>query len=213
MIDGSGGLNPYCPEYTSPATSQLAAAVAFLEAHPGHVSLVTIDIGANDVDGCFNPAETVAEIESCVAAALPTMATNLGEIVGALAAADRGGHIVGMNYYDPFLADWLSGSTGETLAEGSAELAVAVNGELASVYAHFGVPVADIAGAFQTTNFNLIPFIRIPFNVALICAWTWMCAPAPYGAPNSAAIHANDLGYAVIAGTFLARLRESGFLR
>ena len=32
--------------------SQLAAAVAFLSAHRGHVRLVTIDIGANDPEDC-----------------------------------------------------------------------------------------------------------------------------------------------------------------
>src|SRR5579862_5239328 len=35
-----------------PAGSQLAAAVAFLTAHRGHVRLVTIDIGANDPEDC-----------------------------------------------------------------------------------------------------------------------------------------------------------------
>ncbi|MGA8015720.1 MAG: SGNH/GDSL hydrolase family protein [Candidatus Dormiibacterota bacterium] len=210
MMDGSGGLNPYCPEYASPASSQLSAALAFLEKHPGQVSLVTIDIGANDVDGCFIPTETAAEIEACVFAAVPTLAANLGgilhQIVETLASLDPGGRIMGMNYYDPFLADYLSPG-GQTLAEGSVELADAVNAELATVYGDFRVPVAGVAGAFQTDNFGLIPFIHIPTNVALICAWTWMCAPSPYG-PN---IHANDIGYAVIAGTFLAELRGHGF--
>ena len=38
----------------------------------------------------------------------------------------------------------------------------------------------------------------VPLNVARICEWTWMCAPAPVG-PN---IHANAAGYQVIADAF-----------
>lgn len=39
-------------------------------------------------------------------------------------------------------------------------------------------------------------------NVALICQWTWECAPPPVG-PNE---HANAAGYGVIAQAFLAVL-------
>jgi lysophospholipase L1-like esterase len=38
----------------------------------------------------------------------------------------------------------------------------------------------------------------VPLNVARICGWTWMCAPAPVG-PN---IHANAAGYQQIAAAF-----------
>jgi hypothetical protein len=41
-----------------------------------------------------------------------------------------------------------------------------------------------------------------PLDVAVICQLTWMCAPARVG-PN---IHPNQLGYAVIAHAFLAKL-------
>ena len=40
-----------------PGGSQLAAAVAFLHAHRGHVLLVTIDIGANDPEDCGSQPE------------------------------------------------------------------------------------------------------------------------------------------------------------
>ena len=58
--------------------------------------------------------------------------------------------------------------------------------------------MVDVAQSFQTTNFTNVPFVNLPLNVVAICSFTWMCAPAPQG-PN---IHANDIGYAVIAGTF-----------
>ena len=66
------------------------------------------------------------------------------------------------------------------------------------MYGAFGVPVADVQSAFQTTNFASVPPLGVPVNVILVCSWTWMCAPAPVG-PN---IHANVVGYWVIAGSF-----------
>ena len=48
MINGMHSLCHYA------AGSQLDAAVAFLEAHPGQVAFITIDVGANDLlDGCL----------------------------------------------------------------------------------------------------------------------------------------------------------------
>jgi hypothetical protein len=41
-------------------------------------------------------------------------------------------------------------------------------------------------------------------NVAVICQLTYMCAPPPVG-PN---IHANRIGYSVIAATFAATLLD-----
>src|SRR5918996_59104 len=46
MITGNGSACPY------PGGSQLGAALAFLEANRGAVSLVTIDMGANDLLPC-----------------------------------------------------------------------------------------------------------------------------------------------------------------
>jgi lysophospholipase L1-like esterase len=43
---------------------------------------------------------------------------------------------------------------------------------------------------------------EVPLNVARICAWTWICAPAPLGPDN----HPNVDGYAVIARAFAAEL-------
>ena len=49
MITGKNSLCHYA------AGSQLDAAVAFLEAHPGQVAFITIDIGANDlVERCLD---------------------------------------------------------------------------------------------------------------------------------------------------------------
>jgi len=67
--------------------------------------------------------------------------------------------------------------------------------------------VADVAGAFHSSNFaTMVPFPpphnSVPLNVATICQLTYMCVPAPVG-PN---IHANPDGYGVMAATFAAVL-------
>jgi hypothetical protein len=110
--------------------------------------------------------------------------------------------IVGMNYYDPFLAAWLLGPEGQALAHAAAVGSAMFNALLGGLYAGFGVPVADVAAAFHSDDFTMVPALGVPLNVLLVCRWTWMCVPPPVG-PN---IHANADGYAVIAGAFLAVL-------
>jgi lysophospholipase L1-like esterase len=166
-----------------PHKTQLAEAVAFLHAHAGHVALVTIDIGGNDLLG-----------PSGLDAALPNLASILAEL---RAAAGPGVPIVGATYYHPFLpVVWAGGGLDTLRAE--VESIVAVNDRLEAVYATAGDPVADVEGAFATTDFTLVS--GTPRNVVNVCMWTWMCAPPPLG-PD---IHPNTAGYAVMAQAFLA---------
>jgi lysophospholipase L1-like esterase len=185
---------------TYPLGSQLAQAVSFLHAHRGFVAFVTIDIGANDIDGCVADGEGNP---ACVDAAFASVSTNLPTILGKLrSAAGPAIPIIGMNYYDPFLAAWLQGTAGQTLAVESEQLAVQYNGVLDSIYGGAGSAVADVQDAFSTTDFTdmvSLPGIGgVPLNVARICEWTWMCAASPLG-PN---IHANTTGYEQIAEAF-----------
>ena len=61
-------------------------------------------------------------------------------------------------------------------------------------------------GAFSSDDFTTLVSLpgvgEVPLNVARICMWTWVCAPAPLGPDN----HANADGYRVIAGAFAAKL-------
>ena len=193
---------------TYPKGSQLAEAVSFLHAHKDKVELITIDMGVNDIlaDGCI--VGTAVDFE-CINGALFRISTNLPVILAALRdAADPGTPIVGMNYYNTFLAAWLSGPAGQVLAMQSAGLAGFLNyGVLGPTYSYFGIPVADVAGAFYSDDFtNMVPFpepfFMVPRNVAVICQLTYMCVPPPVG-PN---IHANPDGYGVSAATFAAIL-------
>src|SRR6266516_3557604 len=181
--------------------SQLAAEVRFLHAHRARVSLVTIDIGANDADGCVT-RPSLANFASCLTSSVPQETTNLTTILTRLRKADPNGRIIAMNYYLPALAQWRNGLVGQAVARLSEMAIVGYNVVLAHVYKASGVRVADVAGAFHTSDFTqqvAVPGLgRLPRNVAAICQWTWECAAPPRG-PN---VHANQAGYQVIAHAF-----------
>ena len=176
------------------SVTQLAQATTFLKAHAGHVAFLTIDIGANDVDSCTG----VGGIDTtCIANGLAAVNTNLPKILSALQSADPGIRIFGMNYYDPFLAAWLTGASGQTLAQQSDTQADGFNAILAARYAAAGVPVADVATAFQTDDFALTGTYNdqtVPQNVANICSLTYMCTISDF--------HTDDAGHAVLAQSF-----------
>ena len=185
--------------------NQLAQAAAFLASHKGKVQLVTIDIGANDLNPCL-ALTNITDIVKCLEGVFPQIQTNLTTIMNTLTTASGSGPppIIGMAYYDPELANWLKGDpASKTLAKDSIALAQAFNGLLGGVYTNFGAKVADVFTAFHTSAFGarvtLPAFGKVPKDVGYICMYTWMCAPPPVG-PN---IHANVLGYGVIANTFL----------
>lgn len=189
---------------TYPEGSQLAQAVQFLNKHAGQVQLVTIDIGANDLNPCVVLTKP-AKIVKCLEKVIPQTVTNLGQIMTELRSADPApGTIIGMSYYVPELAGWLKGTkAARALATVSVALGKAFNQDLAGVYKKFGAPVANVFGAFRTGDFTDMvstpAFGTVPLNVATLCSYTWECAPPPVG-PNE---HANVLGYGVIANTFL----------
>ena len=185
--------------------TQLKQAAAFLSSHKGHVQLVTIDIGANDLNPCV-VLPTIKKIVKCLSKVFPVLLTNLAQIMATLTAASGSSlpPTIGMTYYVPQLAAWLQGTAAaKTFAKDSVTLGEAFATNLTGVYTKFGAKVADVFTAFQTTKFTpkvtLPAFGKVPLNVGLLCSYTWMCAPPPVG-PNE---HANVLGYGVIANTFL----------
>ena len=163
--------------------SQLADAVAFLEEHPGEVAFVTIDLGANDV---------------LSGGGVAAIGANLPPALAELIAAGPGVPIIGMNYYDPFLAPvWFQTMS---LAALQAEVATTVgfNNFLEGIYGAFGLEVADVETAFSVTDLTLVG--GTPVNVLRTCAWTWMCSVGD--------IHANTDGYGVMAEAFRAQLDD-----
>jgi len=183
--------------------SQLAQAIAFLKAHAGATQVVTIDIGANDLNPCV-ALTSIAKIVQCLNKVFPPMLKNLATIMTELRTA--GGtslKIVGMTYYVPELAEWLLGGAARQVAEASPELGSIFGQDLRVIYKKFGAPVASLYQAFDTANIKqmvtLPAFGKVPKDVAMVCYYTWECAPKPQG-PNE---HANVLGYGLIANTFL----------
>ncbi len=181
---------------------QLAGAESFLAAHPGQVALVTIDIGGNDIVGCGSRTGQAAT--ACVQQALATIETNLATILAALRQAGGAGlPIYGMNYFDPFLIEWLTGPSGQAAAQQSVSSLLELNAAIQSVDASFGVPTADVAAAFDSTDFTDLvpsPWGVVPRNVFLVCSWLDVhCTP---GGPEGFGDDANAAGYRAIANAF-----------
>ncbi|HEX9064122.1 MAG TPA: SGNH/GDSL hydrolase family protein [Streptosporangiaceae bacterium] len=192
-----------------PAGSQLRQATRFLRAHRGRTALVTIDIGANDVNSCVlgQPPPTIL---TCLIGRIGQTRHNLDVILSALRAA--GGRrllIVGMTYYVPELGLWYQGRRGRQIALVTADFVAGANKFIATAYRRYRARVADTYGAFRSVDFGTVlkhgkrgsgrlPARPVPPNVHAICRLTWMCAAPPRG-PNE---HANAAGYALIARTF-----------
>jgi lysophospholipase L1-like esterase len=185
-----GGICSY-----SPASSQLTAAVAFLQNNAGKVSPVTLDIGANDVlrDTTVNPDGSCTIDQNGFSNDLATLDTNLtGTILPDLRAAltVKGrvtGSIVVMNYYDP-LQNICSNTVPDTQV---------LNSHLAADVSGFGT-IVDVFTAFGGAG---VPNLNI-------CTYTWFtlgCPNIPQSQQTSD-IHATSLGYSVIANTFAAAI-------
>jgi len=198
----NGGSCPYL------AGSQLDAAVDFLGDNTNKVFLLSIDIGANDFRnaGCITDAVDF----NCVNAVSGQVATGLAAVLDTLnGAADPATTIIGMNYYNPYLASWLTGTNGQSLAMDSAQAGVVFNDSLRTTYAAAGISMADVYAAFASDDFSTMvssplppPNDMLPLSVANICSFTYMCDAAPVG-PD---IHANVSGYGLIADTLRSAL-------
>jgi lysophospholipase L1-like esterase len=182
----SCGAPHYYKHVLYPKGTQLAEALGFLEAHKSKVALVTIDIGANDLqrlDSQGNVVICLLEPAGC-ATQQTRLTANLSAILSDLrAAAGPDVPIVGMTYYNPFAPLWFTNPATALFVGGRVEDGNAV---LASTYAAAGVPVADVAGAFENGIY--------PDSALNVCAWTWACSLGD--------LHANTAGYGVIAQAF-----------
>ncbi len=200
MMDASDPVNVLCKDEGLPYSdtgTQLGAAESFLRAHVGQVPYITIDIGANNVQGCLTGSSISI---TCITTGLSEISAQLPLIVRGLQAAAPGVPIFGMDYYNPFLAEWvLAGASGPTLATESAQLSSILNGSLVNTYgANHAIPV-DVQGVFATQDFAMTGTwngATVPQNVARTCEWTHMCDNSPY------TIHTNDIGHAKLAGAF-----------
>ena len=159
--------------------SQLNAALAYLAAHRGQVSPVTLDIGANDVLSGIN-TKTCTFDAAAFNSHLATVDANLTQTIlpklhqALMVNGQLTGDLVMMNYYDPL----------QNVCPNTVPLVQLVNQHLANDVRGFGiiVDVFDAFGGTTTPNPN-------------ICSFTWMCSIFHD-------IHAKDQGYSVIASAF-----------
>jgi hypothetical protein len=177
--------------------TQLAEAEHFLRTHRGETRVLTIDIGGNDAQNANCAAN--ADPAACNARLNLDLRRNLSHILMRLRLADPQVLIVGMTYYNPWNALWLSGQHEQAAA--SAPVTRAFNDVLSTTFTNAGARVADVGAAFATYDFTTIvdtPFGSVPIAVARVCQWTWTCAPPPVG-PD---VHGNTEGYGVMADVF-----------
>ena len=100
--------------------------------------------------------------------------------------------IVVLTYYNPLLAAWLTVLRARRPPRSRSRSSAALNAEITKAAKAVTAKVADVAGAFATTDGSGSPQ---PTNVKRICDWTWMCSRND--------IHANDAGYAAMAAAVL----------
>jgi lysophospholipase L1-like esterase len=198
-----GGICTYPGE--TGAGTQLRAALDFLRTHAGHVPMITLDIGINNVSPCTHSG-TPAVVDSCAEPLIAGLRSDTAAVLKALRAADPSAVIVGLDYYVPELSYWLGGSGGQSYATVMQSMIRSMNTALAADYKTAGARYADVFTAFKSGDLTdlttLAGYGSVPVGVARICQWTWMCA-AP---PKNLNVHANRLGYKVIAQTIYAIL-------
>lgn len=209
MIEG--GICDY------PAGSQLDEAAQFLVNNRDNIFLVTYDIGVNDIlsSDCIDQSASppVVDVE-CLQALFPVIGSNLSIIAGTLfSAVNADTPVIGMNYYNTFLALWFLGPEGQLLAQLSDQLVQAFDfSVIMPVNDLYGFPTANVYGAFDAGNFTdtvqFPPFGQVPINVITLCQLTGMCPPPGSGIPPN--IHPNTDGYAVITQAFVAVLSSLG---
>ncbi|HTA15446.1 MAG TPA: SGNH/GDSL hydrolase family protein, partial [Solirubrobacteraceae bacterium] len=161
------------------SSSQLSDALAYLQANPGAVNPITIDIGANDALGV---TEGICKLEpACIAEQAPALfahiASNLGLILADLRGAAPHAKIIVLGLYNPF---------GSSLP-GSDQLTAQLNEVMKQVAGTVGARFADPLPVFNPPG---------PREQPTICLLTNFCTPLMD-------IHPTDLGYAVLAGLVL----------
>ncbi|MGA2432231.1 MAG: SGNH/GDSL hydrolase family protein [Acidimicrobiales bacterium] len=188
--------------YTLPNT-QLSIATGFLTSNEKHVGLVTIDLGFNDIRPCMLVA---AFEESCANVGVASVKEYLPTILGRLqAAAGPNVHFIGLEYSDPYLADYLDGTEGRLNAAETLSDFNHLNAVLAGACRAAGIAVADVPKTYKsvdTATYNLKLVGPVPTNVAEACLLTWQCTGTPFGPDD----HPNNAGYQFIANAIELQL-------
>jgi lysophospholipase L1-like esterase len=178
-------INGGCP-YTSVgfslhnsySGSQLSAALAFLQEHPGRVSPITINVGVNDLRPLLSICGSdLSCYEANAPAILAVTRANLDHILGSIRSVAPNAEIITFTNYD--IASVL-------IDPRSARLAEAFNDVVSDTARSHSVRVADVFSAFNGGP-----------QPATICSLTFACTPLQD-------THPTDAGYATIASQIWA---------
>ncbi len=179
-----------------PTTTMVGAAIAFAQAHPGQVKLISISLGANDYAGCLanaSPTNCVAPIMSSMRSNLSTIASDLRSAVGPSVP------IIGITDITNDIQHYLTGRAGRTSAKAWLnEFRTVIVPTLQTAYAPSDVTLVNILsdiGSFLpwTKEVRYPPYGKIPLAVARTCQLTWECST------GNADQHPNGAGYALMA--------------
>jgi lysophospholipase L1-like esterase len=184
--------------------TQLAAALSFIRLHRGHIGLITVSIGGNDITRCASTSNPIA----CVTSAVLTVSRNVATIAHQLrAAAGERVPLLGLTYPDVLLGLWVypPGAASHALATLSVTAFKSLfNPALSRAYQAAGGTLVDVtkdAGSYvplsQTTT--LAPYGTVPVAVARTCQLSWYCARGN--------IHATTAGYRLIGAALVTAYR------
>ena len=193
---------------TYPTTTQIAAADAFITAHHGHIGLITVSIGGNDVTACATQSNPI----SCVGTAVKSITTNVTTLAGT--CAPRPGPnvpIIGSTYPDVILGAYVypknpGPPAAITLAKESVvAFKLLINPALSKAYQSAQGSLVDVTkatGAYGslTTTVKTKTYGTIPVPVATVCTLTWFCAKGD--------IHSRTPGYNLIGRLYVARYKQ-----
>jgi lysophospholipase L1-like esterase len=192
---------------TYSTTTQIAAAEAFLAAHRGHIGLITVSIGGNDLTGCATKPDAV----NCVLAAGATIKTNVTTLAADLrAAAGPKVPIIGSTYPDVLLGGYVwptnppAASTLNTAKLSVVAFKSVLNPSLSKAYASSKGTLVDVtaaAGGYVplTRTVESTAYGAIPVAVAGACTYSWFC--------TSGNIHATTRGYTLIGKLIVAKYK------
>lgn len=171
-----------------PGTSQLAWAEDWLRRRGERPTLVTIDIGANDLLGCATP--DAAAVRACFAERLPAVQARLRDVAARLrAAAGSRTVLAAMTYYDPAVALVRIGATRAAAVAFHDAVRRRANPAIVRTYAAQGFVVARVDRVFRSER---------PATAAGVvdrtCDLTRLCTQADF--------HPTAEGYGLIADAF-----------
>jgi lysophospholipase L1-like esterase len=197
VLNGYGPGSPCTRALDAPIPAPLPQAIAFLQAHPGQVNPITVNIGGNDLlpllpNAAVDPLGTAAQLPKVFS----TFSKNLDSLLAQLrAAAGASTSIIVINQYNP-----LGGISSPPLPSGLPQIAVSAIGGMNNVVkseaAKYSATYADVAAAFDAWPGGAAVLTFVPPTLAS-------------GDPTKLNILPTADGYRVYAG---AVIRASGFM-